>query len=72
MFDRSVTSSHLYTVDLFDVTIYSLFWLLLSGEKMCEIKCCAFFSPVGAWEAGLTGLDLGRSRRSEEGGHWWK
>ena len=33
---------------------------------MCEIKCCAVFSPVGDWEAGLTGLDLGRS--PEEGG----
>ena len=34
--------------------------------KRCEIKCCAVLPVVGDWEAGLTGLDLGRS--PEEGG----
>ena len=42
------------------------FLAVTKWQKMCEIKCCAVLSPVGDWEAGLTGLDLGRS--PEEGG----
>ena len=48
------------------------FLAVTKWQKMCEIKCCAVLPVVGDWEAGLTGLDLGRRRRREEGGHCWK